>query len=485
MEPSLRDRKLLRERAWIDGRFVDADDGGRFAVRNPATGDTIATVPACGAAETRRAIEAAAEAFPGWANRTAAERASRLRDFHAAVCESREDLARILTAEQGKPLEEARAEVAYGAAFLLYYAEEARRTLGETIPSPWPGSTALVTREPVGVVAAITPWNFPSAMILRKVAPALAAGCPVVLKPAEQTPLSALALAELARRAGLGGALLQVVTGPPEPIGAELSAHPAVRKLSFTGSTDVGRRLLAACAPTIKRVSLELGGHAPFLVFDDADLARALEGAMAAKFRNAGQTCVCPNRFLVQETLAERFAEELAARARRLRVGPGTEEGVQIGPLIDEAGLAKVEAHVADAVEKGAQLLCGGARHALGGTFYQPTVLLGATREMRLAREETFGPVAPVFRFRDEDEAVALANDTEYGLAAYLYTRDLGRAFRVSRALESGMVAVNAGMLSTEVAPFGGVKQSGLGREGGHPGIAAFLEMKYTLVATG
>ncbi len=484
MALELRDGKLLREQAYLDGRFVDADDGDRFPVADPATGRTLATVPACGRGETRRAVEAAAAALAGWAQRTAAERAARLREFHAAVLESREDLARILTAEQGKPLEEARAEIGYGAAFLLFYAEEARRTLGETIPSPWPGSSLFVTREPVGVVAAITPWNFPSAMILRKVAPALAAGCPVVVKPAEQTPLSALALAELADRVGLGGGLLQVITGPPEPIGAELCAHPSVRKLSFTGSTEVGRKLLAACAPTIKRVSLELGGHAPFLVFEDADLPAAVDGALAAKFRNAGQTCVCPNRFLVHDALAESFAEQLAERARGLPVGPGTREGVRIGPLIDEAGLAKVEAHVADALAKGARLLCGGERHPLGGTFYPPTVLLGATPSMRLAREETFGPVAPIFRFRDEEEAVALANDTDYGLAAYLYTRDLGRAFRVSRALESGMVAVNAGMLSTEVAPFGGVKHSGLGREGGHAGIEAFLEMKYTLMAT-
>ena len=477
--PELKRPDLLRQQAMIDGRWCDADDGSVLTVHDPATGACVGTVPNLTAAETRQAIAAAARALPAWRALTADERAAILRRWHDLVLAHKEDLARILTAEQGKPLSEARAEIAYAASFIDWFAEEARRIFGEVIPSPWPKRRILTLRQPIGVVAVITPWNFPSAMLARKAAAALAAGCTVVAKPASATPFSALALAALGLEAGIPPGVLNVVTGAAEAIGAELTANPTVRMLSFTGSTETGKRLMAACAGTVKKVALELGGNAPFIVFDDADLDAAIEGALAAKFRNCGQTCVCANRILVQAGIYAAFAERFAERVSQLRVGPGLEEGVQLGPLIDPAALAKVEVHVADALAHGARLLTGGARHALGGNFYQPTVLTGVTPEMRVCQEETFGPVAPLLRFTREDEAISLANATEYGLAAFFYTRDLGRAWRVAEALEYGMVGVNAGVISTAVAPFGGVKQSGLGREGGREGIAEFLETKY------
>ncbi|MFN3594951.1 MAG: NAD-dependent succinate-semialdehyde dehydrogenase [Thiobacillaceae bacterium] len=481
--PELERPDLLRPQALIDGRWRDADDGAVLTVHDPATGAVVGTVPKLTAAEARQAIEAAARALPAWRVLTAGERAAILRRWHDLVLAHQEDLARILTAEQGKPLTEARAEIAYAASFLDWFAEEARRICGEVIPSPWPERRILTLRQPIGVVAVITPWNFPSAMLARKAAAALAAGCTVVAKPASATPFSALALAALGLEAGIPPGVINVVTGPAEAIGAELTANPTVRMLSFTGSTETGKRLMAACAGTVKKVALELGGNAPFIVFDDADLDAAVEGALAAKFRNCGQTCVCANRILVQAGIYDAFAERFAERVSKLRVGPGQVEGVQIGPLINPAAVAKVEAHVADALAQGARLLTGGARHALGGNFYQPTVLAGATAEMRVCRDETFGPVAPLIRFATEAEAIRLANATEYGLAAFFYTRDLGRAWRVAEALEYGMVGVNAGVISTAVAPFGGVKQSGLGREGGHEGIAEFLETKYVCLA--
>ncbi len=477
--PELKRPDLLRQQAMIDGRWCDADDGSVLTVHDPATGALAGTVPNLTAAETRQAIAAAARALTAWRALTAGERAAILRRWHDLVLAHKEDLARILTAEQGKPLSEARAEIAYAASFFDWFAEEARRIFGEVIPSPWPERRILTLRQPIGVVAVITPWNFPSAMLARKAAAALAAGCTVVAKPASATPFSALALAALGLEAGIPPGVLNVVTGAAEAIGAELTANPTVRMLSFTGSTETGKRLMAACAGTVKKVALELGGNAPFIVFDDADLDAAIEGALAAKFRNCGQTCVCANRILVQADIYKAFAERFAERVSQLRVGPGQEEGVQLGPLINPAALAKVEAHVADALAHGARLLTGGARHALGGNFYRPTVLTGVTPEMRVCQEETFGPVAPLLRFTREDEAISIANATEYGLAAFFYTRDLGRAWRVAEALEYGMVGVNAGVISTAVAPFGGVKQSGLGREGGREGIAEFLETKY------
>ncbi len=474
---------IFRQQALIDGRWCDADDGALLTVDDPATGAVLGTVPSLTATEARRAIAAAAQALPAWRALTAGERAAILRRWHDLVLAHQADLARILTAEQGKPLAEARSEIAYAASFFDWYAEEARRISGEVIPSPWPERRVLTLRQPIGVVAVITPWNFPSAMLARKVAAALAAGCTVVAKPASATPFSALALAALGLEAGLPPGVLNVVTGAAEVIGAELTANPEVRMLSFTGSTDTGKRLMAACAGTVKKVALELGGNAPFIVFDDADLEQAVEGALVAKFRNCGQTCVCANRILVQAGIYEAFAERFVARVAALKVGPGQAEGVQIGPLINPAALAKVEAHVADALAQGARLLTGGARHALGGNFYQPTVLSEVSAGMRVCKEETFGPVAPLMRFHTEEEAIRLANATEYGLAAFFYTRDLGRAWRVAEALEYGMVGVNAGVISTAVAPFGGVKQSGLGREGGHEGIAEFLETKYVCLA--
>jgi succinate-semialdehyde dehydrogenase / glutarate-semialdehyde dehydrogenase len=475
----LKDGALLRNQCYIDGRWVDADSGGSHPVKNPATGEVIATVPEATAVETRRAIEAAGRAFAGWRARSADERARVLRRWYELMMTHQEDLARLMTSEQGKPLAESRGEIAYAASFIEWFAEEARRLYGDTIPSPWPDARIVVTREPVGVCAAITPWNFPAAMITRKVAPALAAGCTIIVKPAMQTPLSALAMAELAARAGVPPGVLNVVTGDARAIGGELTANPRVRKMTFTGSTQVGRLLAAQCAPTLKRMSLELGGNAPFIVFDDADLDAAVKGAMTSKYRNTGQTCVCANRLLIQDGVYEAFARKLAAAVARLKVGNGMDEGVEQGPLIDAAALAKVEELVGEAVGHGARALIGGHRHALGGTYYEPTVLTEVKSSMRLAQEEIFGPVAPLFRFKDEAEAIRVANDTEFGLAAYFYSRDIGRVWRVAGALESGMVGVNSGLISTAVAPFGGVKQSGLGREGSRYGINEYVDIKY------
>ncbi|MGB8249157.1 MAG: NAD-dependent succinate-semialdehyde dehydrogenase, partial [Azonexus sp.] len=450
-----------------------------FAVRDPATGSLLAEVPDCGAPETRRAIAAAAAARPAWQALPAKQRAQVLQRWFVLINANADDLAQLITAEGGKPLSEARGEVTYGASFVEWFAEEGKRTYGETIPATAVDKRLVVIKQAIGVCAAITPWNFPLAMITRKVAPALAAGCTVVVKPAEQTPLTALALAVLAEEAGFPPGVFNVLTGDPVAIGGELTASPVVRKLSFTGSTEVGRLLMAQCAPTIKKLSLELGGNAPFIVFDDADVDAAVNGALIAKYRNTGQTCVCANRILVQSGVYEEFAQKLAVRAGQLTVGAGIEEGVAQGPLIDDAALAKVEAHVADALTKGARVLCGGARHARGGNFYQPTVLADVTPDMKVACEETFGPVAPLFRFASEAEAVAMANDTEFGLAAYFYSRDVARCWRVGEALEYGMVGVNTGLISNEVAPFGGVKQSGIGREGSKYGIEEYLDIKY------
>lgn len=482
----LQDSHLLKQLAYVDGQWVGADGDATFAVANPANGEVLARVPRCGAAETRRAIAAAEAAWPAWRARTAKERGQILRRWFDLMNTHAEDLAQLITAEGGKPLAEARGEVAYAASFAEWFAEEGKRAYGETIPSTTPDKRLAVIKQPIGVAAAITPWNFPAAMITRKVAPALAAGCPVVVKPAEQTPLTALALAELAHRAGLPAGVFNVVTGDSADalaIGGELTASPVVRKLSFTGSTAVGRLLMAQSAPTLKKLSLELGGNAPFIVFDDADVDAAVAGLMAAKYRNSGQTCVCANRVLVQDGIYERFAAALAEKVGALKVGNGTEAGVQQGPLIDANGLAKVEELVADAQAQGARVITGGTRvedaWARDGYFYQPTVLAEVTPAMRLAREEIFGPVAPLFRFSSEDEAIRLANATEYGLAAYVFTRDVGRCHRVAEALEYGMVGINTGLISNEVAPFGGIKQSGLGREGAHYGLEEYLEVKY------
>ena len=477
----LKDPSLLREQCLIDGQWVGGDQ--TIAVTNPATGDIVAHVPKLGGADTRRAIEAADAAWPAWRRRTAHERSAILARWHALIMENQEDLARIMTAEQGKPLAEARGEIAYAASFIQWFAEEAKRVYGETIPAPVASQRIVVLREPVGVCAAITPWNFPAAMITRKAGPALAAGCTMVVKPASQTPLTALALAVLAERAGVPAGVLSVVTGSAGDIGTELATHPTVRKLSFTGSTEVGRHLMQQTASTIKKVSMELGGNAPFIVFEDADLDAAVEGALVSKFRNAGQTCVCANRLYVHARVYDAFAQKLATALQALKVGAGDEEGVRIGPLIDEAAVRKVEEHVADALAKGARIVTGGQRHALGGSFYEPTVIAGVTQAMRVAREETFGPMAPLFRFESEDEVVAMANDTEFGLASYFYARDLGRVWRVAERLEYGMVGVNTGLISNEVAPFGGVKQSGLGREGSRHGIDDYLVIKYVNMA--
>jgi len=482
--PALQDGQLLKTQAFIDGTWVDGSLG-RFDVFNPADGGKLAAVANCGAPETQRAIAAAERAYSAWRAKTAKERSALLRRWFELCVAATDDLARILTAEQGKPLAEARGEIAYGMSFVEWFAEEAKRIYGETIPSPWADRRLLVLREPVGVCAAITPWNFPNAMITRKIAPALAAGCTVVVKPAEQTPLSALALAELAQRAGIPAGVFNVVTadsGNSIVVGKALCDSPVVRKLSFTGSTAVGRILMQQCAPTLKKLSLELGGNAPFIVFEDADIDAAVEGALASKYRNAGQTCVCTNRFLVHEKVYGPFVAKLAARASLLKVGPGLEDGVQQGPLIDAAALEKVEAHVADALSKGARIEAGGHRHALGGTFYQPTVLSGVRDTMLVAREETFGPVAPIFSFSSDDEAIAAANSVEFGLASYFYARDVSRVLRLAERLEYGMVGVNVGIMSTEVAPFGGIKQSGFGREGSHHGIDEYLTTKYVCI---
>ena len=473
---SLKDPKLFRDQCYIDGGWVG---GARsFAVTNPATGAVLAQVPDLGAADAKRAIEAANAAWAGWRAKTAKERAAILRRWFDLVMASQEDLAQILTAEQGKPLAEARGEIAYGAAFIEWYAEEGKRVYGDVIPPHQADKRLLVIKQPVGVTAAITPWNFPNAMITRKVAPALAAGCTVVLKPAEQTPLSALALAELAERAGMPGGVLNIVTSnDPPAIGTEFTSNPLVRKITFTGSTEVGRILMRQSADQVKKVSFELGGNAPLIVFDDADLDAAVEGAIASKYRNAGQTCVCANRIFVQDGVYDAFAKKFAEKVGAFKVGPGTEPGVVIGPLIDAQGLAKVEAHVADALAKGAKALTGGKK--LKGLFFEPTVLTGADDRMQLFREETFGPVAPLFRFKTDEDAIRLANASEFGLAAYFFARDVGRVFRVAEALEAGIVSVNTGIFSQEVAPFGGVKQSGIGREGSKYGIEPFLEIKF------
>lgn len=475
----LQSPELLVQRCLIGGRWTEADDGATLVVRNPASTAEIARIPACGAAETQRAIVAAEAALPAWRERTAKARAQVLMQWLQLIQQHTEDLAALITAEGGKPLAEARGEVAYGASFVEWFAEEGKRAYGETVPSPAADKRILVIKQPVGVCAAITPWNFPLAMITRKVAPALAAGCTVVVKPAEQTPLTALALARLAEQAGFPAGVFNVITGNPLAIGGALTASPVVKKLSFTGSTEVGRLLMAQSAPTLKKLSLELGGNAPFIVFDDADLDQAVAGAIAAKYRNSGQTCVCANRFLVQAGIYDAFAARLAEQVARLQVGDGSAPGTQQGPLIDADALTKVQAHVADALEHGARLLTGGRPHPRGGNFFEPTVLANVTPAMRVAREETFGPVAPLFRFDTEAEAIQMANATEYGLAAYFYTRDVARAFRVGDALEYGMVGINTGLISNEVAPFGGIKQSGLGREGSRHGLDEYLELKY------
>jgi len=470
---------MKHEALYIDGQWVKADGGGVIPVVNPANGEEIGMVPDAGRAETRRAIAAAEAAFGAFSRTTAAERAAMLHGLADLILERREDLARLLTEEQGKPLAESRGEIGMSAAYVRWFAEEARRIYGEIIPSPWESRQLFAMREPVGVVAAITPWNFPSSMLARKIAPALAAGCTVVAKPASQTPFSGLAWGALCAEAGFPKGVVNIVTGGAREIGAELCENPAVRKLTFTGSTAVGKALLAQAAGTVKTVSMELGGNAPFIVFDDADLDAAVAGGIAAKFRNSGQTCVCTNRFYVQDGIYDAFMEKFVAAVEDLTVGDGLEEGVEQGPLIDVKALEKVEEFVADAAAHGGRVIAGGERHALGGTFYQPTVVAEASEAMKLAREEVFGPVAPVFRFATEEEAVARANATEYGLAAYFYTRDLGRAFRVSRGLEYGIVGVNEGLVTTEVAPFGGYKHSGIGREGSRHGITDYLEIKY------
>jgi len=478
----LKDSTLLRTHCFVDGKWVGAE-APQIDVVDPASGETIATVPSLGAAETRQAIEAAARAQKGWAARPAKERSAILRRWFDLMMENQDDLGAILTAEQGKPLAEAKGEIAYAAAFIEFYAEEAKRVYGSIVPAPTSDRRIVVLKQPIGVCAAITPWNFPSAMITRKAAPALAAGCTMVVKPATMTPLSAFALAELARRAGIPDGVLSIVTGKAGAIGGEMTSNPLVRKVTFTGSTEIGKELMQQSASTVKKISLELGGNAPFIVFDDADIDAAVEGAVASKYRNTGQTCICTNRFLVQSAVHDEFVEKLAKKVAQLKVGSGFEEGVAQGPLIEMAAVEKVEEHVADAVAGGAKILTGGKRHAKGGTFFEPTVIVGMKQDMKAAREETFGPLAPVFRFETEEEAIALANDTPFGLASYFYSRDIGRVWRMAEALEYGLVGVNAGIISTEVAPFGGFKESGLGREGGPWGIEEFLEVKYVAMA--
>ena len=482
----LRDPDLLRTRAFIGGKWLDAANGATHAVINPATREPLGTVPDMGVAETRRAIEAASEAFPAWAALTAKERAAILRRWYELLMANQEDLATLMTAEQGKPLSEAKGEISYGASFIEWFAEEGKRVYGDVIPPHQRDKRLLVLRQPVGVVAAITPWNFPLAMITRKAGPALAAGCTIVIKPASQTPYSALAAAALAARAGVPAGVLNVVTGvDAAAIGGELIANPAVRKVTFTGSTAVGKKLMAQCAGTVKKLTMELGGNAPFIVFEDADLDAAVAGAIASKYRNSGQTCVCANRLLVQAPVYEAFTHKLVHAVAQLRVGDGLKGPTDQGPLIDAGALAKVEQHIADAVAKGARIALGGKRHALGGTFFEPTVVTEVTPAMRMAREETFGPIAPLFRFESEQDAIRMANDTEFGLAAYFYTRDLARSWRVSEALEYGMIGLNTGLFSTEVAPFGGVKESGIGREGSRYGILDYTELKFVCVGLG
>ncbi|HEV2983920.1 MAG TPA: NADP-dependent succinate-semialdehyde dehydrogenase [Vicinamibacterales bacterium] len=474
---SLQDPKLFRQACYINGVWIEGRDG--IDVDNPATGEVVGSVPRLGRAETRQAIDAASRAFPAWRRKTAKERAAVMRRWFDLMLANQDDLARLMTTEQGKPLAESKGEVAYAASFLEWFGEEAKRVYGDTIPQPQPDKRLLVVKEPIGVVACITPWNFPLAMITRKAGPAIASGCTVVLKPASQTPFSALALAELAERAGVPPGVFNVITGSAGDIGAELTSNPIVRKLSFTGSTETGKLLMAQSASTVKKLSLELGGNAPFIVFDDADLDAAVEGAMASKYRNTGQTCVCANRLLVQDAVHDAFAAKLVDAVKKLTPAPGLDAGATQGPLIDDRAVEKVESHIADATAKGARILVGGKRHSRGGRFFEPTILTGVTPAMAVAKEETFGPVAPLFRFSTEADAIALANDTEFGLAAYFYGRDIGRIWRVAEALEYGIVGINTGIISTEVAPFGGVKESGLGREGSKYGIDEFLEIKY------
>jgi succinate-semialdehyde dehydrogenase/glutarate-semialdehyde dehydrogenase len=475
----LSDPRLLRQQCYVAGQWMDADARATLDVKNPATGAKLGTVPKMGAAETRRAIEAAKAAFPAWAAKPAKERAKLLRAWAALMHANVDDLARLMTAEQGKPLAEAKGEVAYAAAFIEWFADEGRRVYGDVIPTHAGDKRLFALRQPVGVVAAITPWNFPSAMITRKCGPALAAGCTFVVKPAEATPYSALALAELAERAGIPAGVFSVVTGDPQQIGGEMTSNPIVAKVTFTGSTAIGKKLMAQCATTVKKISLELGGNAPFIVFDDADVDAAVAGAMQSKYRNTGQTCVCANRLLVQAGVYDEFCAKLVEATKKLRVGNGLEGPTEQGPLINEKAVQKVQEHIADAVQKGAKVALGGRPHALGGTYFEPTVLTHVTPAMRVAREETFGPVAPVFRFETEADAVRMANDTEFGLAAYYYTRDIARAWRVAEALEYGIVGLNTGLISTEEAPFGGWKESGIGREGSKYGILDYTELKY------
>ena len=483
MTLQLKDPTLLRQHSYIDGEWVDADNRGTLDVNNPATGTKLGTVPKMGVAETRRAIEAASAALPAWAKKTAKERAVILRRWYDLMIAHQDDLAAIMTAEQGKPLAESKAEILYAASFIEWFGEEGKRLYGDVIPGHQADKRILVLRQPVGVVAAITPWNFPAAMITRKVGPALAAGCTFVCKPATQTPYSAFAMAELGARAGIPPGVVNILTGSSTEIGGEMTSNPIVRKLTFTGSTEVGKKLMTQCVGTLKKLSMELGGNAPFIVFDDADLDAAVAGAMASKYRNTGQTCVCANRILVQSAVYDAFSRKLVEAVSKLRVGDGLKGATDQGPLIDGKALAKVEEHIADAVSKGAKVAYGGKRHALGGTFFEPTVLTDVTAQMAVAREETFGPVAPLFRFETEADAIRMANDTEFGLASYFYTRDLARSWRVSEALEYGIVGLNTGLISTEVAPFGGVKESGFGREGSKYGILDYTELKY--VCTG
>ena len=478
----LNDPTLFRQQALINGRWRDASSKETLAVTNPASGQQLGCVPKMGAAETREAIDAAAGALPAWRALTAKERSAILRRWFELMMEHQDDLARLMTLEQGKPLAEAKGEISYAASFIEWFAEEGKRIYGDTIPGHQADKRLLVIKQPIGVTAAITPWNFPSAMITRKAGPALAAGCTMVLKPASQTPFSALALAELANRAGIPEGVFNVVTGSASEVGNELTGNPLVRKLSFTGSTEIGRQLMEQCAKDIKKVSLELGGNAPFIVFDDADLGKAVEGALASKFRNAGQTCVCANRLYVQDGVYDRFTEKLQQAVSKLQIGDGLQPNVTIGPLIDEKAIAKVQEHIADALGKGARVVTGGKVHELGGNFFQPTILVDVPGDAKVAKEETFGPLAPLFRFKDEADVIAQANDTEFGLAAYFYARDLGRVFRVGEALEYGIIGINTGLISTEVAPFGGVKSSGLGREGSKYGIEDYLEIKYMCI---
>ena len=475
----LKDPKLFRQQCYIDGSWADADDKSTIAVNNPADGAHLGTVPRMGVAETRRAIEAANAAFPAWRAKTARERSVILRRWYELMMENQEDLAQLMTAEQGKPLVESRGEIVYAASFIEWFAEEGKRVYGDTIPQHQADKRIVVLKEPIGVCVAITPWNFPAAMITRKAGPALASGCTMVVKPASATPFSALAMAELAERAGVPKGVLSVVTGSAGAVGGEMSSNPLVRKLTFTGSTEIGKKLMAQCATTVKKTSMELGGNAPFIVFDDADLDAAVEGTMISKYRNNGQTCVCANRILVQDKVYDAFAAKLAHKVETLKVGDGRQAGVTTGPLINTDAVAKVEEHIADALAKGAKVLTGGKRHDLGGLFFQPTVLANVTPDMQVTREETFGPVAPLFRFKDDAEAIRLANDTEFGLAAYFYGRDIGRIWRVAEALEYGIVGINTGLISTAEAPFGGVKESGIGREGSKYGIEDFLVIKY------